>query len=148
MGLISSLAKGLFSFLLSAFSGVLVFVGTLLLLFGNFEFGIIIFIGGCGFLILSEGVSVIYTKYSKDVTGPTGEKGITDLLVFVLSSLAFPILFLLVYVFLAQIWFILVLALTAIPVAITKVISKGIKTKINNEKVRRLGKKGKKRKKR
>jgi hypothetical protein len=148
MGLMSSLAKGFFSFILDAISGILIFIGTLLLLFGDFELGIIIFISGCGFLVLSECVSVIYTKFSKDVTGPTGEKGVTDLLVFALSSLAFPILFLLIYVFFAQIWFILVLALTAIPVAVTKVISKGIKMKANNEKVKRLRKKGKKRKKR
>jgi hypothetical protein len=136
VGLVSSLAKGFFSFILDAVSGILIFIGTFLLLFGDVGFGIMIFIGGCSFLALSESVSIIQAKFSKDVTESTGEKGITDLLIFALGSLAFPVFFLFLYVSAIRSWLILVLALTSLPVAVIKTVSKWVKMKMNNAKVK------------
>jgi len=119
MGIVSgiaSLGTGLAHILLDVAAGMIMLVGTVLMLFDQWLFGGIIFFVGCCALVLAELFWLLNLVVDKNARQSVG---IIQTVLFAIGGYFFVFLFVLGYVFLGQPNWCLVLAITsAVPTTI------------------------------
>lgn len=122
MGFLSLLFAGIGALILDLISGLLVFGGTLLLLFGNLFWGSVIFALGCVFLALSELLALFKFYSGKEYERYRFSGALVDTVIFILASYALPVIFAAVYLFFYKDAVLLILAITSAVLATIKLV--------------------------
>ena len=119
MGILSSLGNfgtGLAKLVLDLVAGILMLVGTVLMIFNQWLFGGIIFFAGCCLLVLAELFGLLNLIFNKQ---KRQEVGILSLVFFVIGGYFLPFVFLVGYIiFPAYLWLLIIAVTGAIPVTI------------------------------
>ncbi len=111
MGFLSSLAAGISSSIADAISGVLIFIGTILLLFDVIYAGLFIFVSGCILLAASEMIRLLDFISQKPIF--PFKRAAVDFILFTGASYFFPILGMLAFLFLFREKWLLVISITS-----------------------------------